>query len=82
MKKSKLAFMAAIFGLAAAACILIFVFINRQKEDDGYDPEESLQPGEDPDYLDDLDAPEIPEREETISAKVRRGYIPIRLGRH
>ena len=81
MKKSNLVFTAVIAGIAAAVCILVFVFINRQKGNEGYDPAGSFPAGEDPDYLDDLDAPELPEKEEKIPAKVRRGYIPIRLGR-
>lgn len=81
MKKSKITLIALIIGIAAIAGIVAYYLMNRGDQEDSilsFDQDS----GEETDYLDDLDAPEFPEKEEKVHTRVRRGYIPIRLGRH
>jgi len=84
MKKSKITLIAVLAGAAAIACILICFLMNRRDKDSNAPDDDLFSSAGETDYLDDPDAPviaDIPEKEEKPSAKVRRGYIPIRLGR-
>lgn len=79
MKKSKITSIAVIVSVLTAACMLAYFLINIL----GRDSDDPSRIGE-ADYFDDLDIPEIPDtpvKEDKAPAKVRRGYIPIRLGR-
>ena len=71
----------ALFTCFFAGCVLLGYFISRRRKREDITDYELSAPADEPDYLDDLDAPELPEKEEKIPSKVRRGYIPIQLGR-
>lgn len=79
MKKSKIAFYAVIICVICAVCVVISTMIANHAKKAG--DKKSIPSSGDADYLDDLDAPAIAEMEEKHPYKVRRGYIPINLGR-
>ena len=79
MKKSKIAHYAVVISAVCAAIVLISTIIAVLVKKDSADT--PVPYSGDSDYLDDLDAPAIAEKEDRHSSKVRRGYIPIKLGR-
>ncbi len=80
MKRSKLRWITVITGLIVFICLVVYS-VWRRRHQQTASAKDVFSPAEDTDYLDDLDAPELPDREEKAPARVRRGYIPISLGR-
>ena len=81
MKKSKLTFIALLISLIAAICVSVYILMNKKNSDKDSDDFSSIS---EDDYIDDLDIPEFsedPAEGDKTPAKIRRGYIPIRLNR-
>ena len=82
MKKSKLMFLVAFLSAFSAVLVMLYLLKDHIKECTvcgkffGHEEEDDFL---DDDLFDDIEIPEKEEKEEKPTAKVRRGYIPLKF---